>query len=110
MKRKIHIALTIEIDLDVPADKLDDFSSNLEQAIYEGEAPIEYLNKQGYNTAGIQHMEADVRDEPVCRICGCTEHNACVDEKDGHTCDWSEDDLCSFCVGREESSDDDLPF
>jgi hypothetical protein len=35
-----------------------------------------------------------VRDQ-YCRICGCTEDNAC----DGG-CFWIEDDLCSACVSR----------
>ena len=30
-----------------------------------------------------------------CRVCGCTEHNAC----DGG-CSWVEEDLCSSCAGR----------
>ena len=30
-----------------------------------------------------------------CRVCGCTEHNAC----DGG-CSWVEEDLCSACVGE----------
>ncbi|WP_285905134.1 phage Gp37/Gp68 family protein [Pseudodesulfovibrio pelocollis] len=31
----------------------------------------------------------------ACRVCGCTEHNAC-DER----CWWVEEDLCSSCVGK----------
>lgn len=33
--------------------------------------------------------------EDVCRVCGCTQHNAC---KGG--CYWVEPDLCSKCVGE----------
>ena len=33
---------------------------------------------------------------PACRVCGCTEHNACPDG-----CWWIEDDLCSNCEGLE---------
>lgn len=38
---------------------------------------------------------------PVCRICGCTEHTACVDDK-GVGCSWVADPLgpgplCSSC-------------
>lgn len=36
----------------------------------------------------------EVDDGPACRICGCTENNAC----DGG-CSWAEDNLCSACVG-----------
>ncbi|MEA4895782.1 MAG: hypothetical protein VB064_11040 [Oscillospiraceae bacterium] len=34
-----------------------------------------------------------VRTEPVCRVCGCTEDNACP----GGCC-WVEPDLCSTCA------------
>ena len=34
-------------------------------------------------------------DEQKCRICGCTENNACEGG-----CYWVEDDLCSKCVGK----------
>ena len=33
---------------------------------------------------------------PACRVCGCTEHNACPDG-----CWWIEEDLCSNCEGLE---------
>lgn len=43
-------------------------------------------------------IKETVEEERVCRVCGCTEHNACV-ERDGHdNCYWIEDDLCSACV------------
>ncbi len=32
-----------------------------------------------------------------CRICGCTEDNACVDPC-GQTCYWAGPGLCSFCA------------
>ena len=31
---------------------------------------------------------------PICRVCGCSEHDAC----DGG-CAWAEPDLCTACVG-----------
>ena len=31
---------------------------------------------------------------PACRVCGCTQNNACPDG-----CWWVEPDLCSSCVG-----------
>lgn len=34
--------------------------------------------------------------EAVCRVCGCTEGNAC-----GDGCYWVEDDLCSSCAEAE---------
>lgn len=33
--------------------------------------------------------------EKKCRVCGCTEDNACMTE--GVPCSWVEDDLCSAC-------------
>ena len=43
-------------------------------------------------------------EERVCRICGCTEDNACEGG-----CSWVEEDLCSACVDAEGNSvsDDD---
>lgn len=36
-------------------------------------------------------------EEPTCRVCGCTEDNACPGG-----CYWVEPDLCSQCVGKEK--------
>jgi len=36
--------------------------------------------------------------EQVCRVCGCTEDNACPGG-----CSWVEPDLCSRCVESEEA-------
>ncbi|MDD5081747.1 MAG: hypothetical protein PHU08_00095 [Dehalococcoidales bacterium] len=43
--------------------------------------------------------------EPVrrCRVCGCTENNACIDRRTGEPCHWVEADLCSNCVEGESS-------
>ena len=38
-----------------------------------------------------KHFE--LRDEPKCRICGCTQNNACEGG-----CYWVEEDLCSKCA------------
>lgn len=35
--------------------------------------------------------------EPSCRLCGCTEHNACVDDERG-ACSWAAPDICSHCA------------
>lgn len=37
--------------------------------------------------------------EPACRVCGCTEFNACVGAF-GEGCHWVEKDLCSACAPR----------
>lgn len=35
----------------------------------------------------------------ICRACGCTELDACLD-KGGHGCSWVENDFCSSCAER----------
>jgi hypothetical protein len=35
--------------------------------------------------------------DQICRVCGCTDDNACEDG-----CSWAEKDLCSSCVGKEK--------
>lgn len=37
-------------------------------------------------------------EERKCRVCGCTEYNACEG-----ACYWVTEDLCSACVGKEYS-------
>jgi hypothetical protein len=51
-------------------------------------------------TRGRKGYRTLTRDEPACRVCNCTEHNAC-DEG----CSWVEVEnesppLCSACSGR----------
>jgi hypothetical protein len=38
-----------------------------------------------------------------CRVCGCTNSDACWDYEAGTPCSWVEADLCSACVGRERT-------
>lgn len=33
----------------------------------------------------------------TCRMCGCTDHEACYDEERG-ACHWHEAELCSHCA------------
>lgn len=33
-----------------------------------------------------------------CRICGCTDLNACWDALVDEPCHWAEEDLCSVCA------------
>lgn len=42
-----------------------------------------------------------VRTEPVCRVCGCTEDNACPGG-----CYWVEPDLCSACAQLERADNE----
>ena len=50
------------------------------------------------NTCGGFRASLVDKDERVCRVCGCTEYNACVDDNGENPCHWVEDDLCSACV------------
>ncbi len=34
----------------------------------------------------------------VCRACGCSERDACIDAATGFACSWADADLCSHCV------------
>jgi len=36
-----------------------------------------------------------------CRVCGCSEDNACIDPDTGEPCYWVEPDLCSACATGE---------
>lgn len=40
-----------------------------------------------------EYIAERVSGEPVCRVCGCTQYNACPGG-----CFWVEDDLCSRCA------------
>ena len=44
-------------------------------------------------------MASPSRVSGVCRICGCRENSACVDEASGERCSWADATrtLCSFC-------------
>lgn len=46
-----------------------------------------------------EYLLSCVENEGICRICGCTNDNAC----DGG-CSWVEDDLCSSCVVKENDA------
>jgi hypothetical protein len=37
----------------------------------------------------------------TCRICGCSNNNACSDQETG-TCWWVQESLCSACATKEE--------
>lgn len=45
-------------------------------------------------------LEVDSLEMPRCRICGCTDDNACPGG-----CSWAEDDLCSECVETDRLQD-----
>ena len=54
-------------------------------------------SKTNKRTKKTKSEEIQTSNKRSCRICGCTDDNACVDEETGETCTWVEDDLCSNC-------------
>jgi hypothetical protein len=42
-------------------------------------------------------MTPEIDAQRACRVCGCTEFDACVDVL-GRACYWVERDLCSGCA------------
>ncbi len=55
-------------------------------------------NKTNKKPKKTKSEEIQTSNKRSCRICGCTDDNACVDEETGETCTWVEDDLCSNCA------------
>ncbi len=52
----------------------------------------------------LQPSESLAFNERKCRVCGCTQEKACLDE--GRVpCHWIAEDLCSSCVGKEGDTD-----
>lgn len=48
--------------------------------------------------AGCVLFDWDALDEPRCRVCGCTEDNACPSAGDpDRACGWAEHGLCTEC-------------
>lgn len=43
----------------------------------------------------------DAQNAPVCRKCGCTEWDACIDEQSEKPCQWAGEDLCSSCASKQ---------
>lgn len=52
--------------------------------------------------------------EPRCRVCGCTENDACAPDATGNTCAWEQgpdaNPLCSRCVGKKAPTPDQARF
>lgn len=41
----------------------------------------------------------------VCKHCGCSDLNACVEPETGTTCRWVLPNVCSFCAEVDETAD-----
>ncbi len=37
-------------------------------------------------------------DGRICKTCGCSEYDACIDEVTGQPCGWAKPGLCTACV------------
>lgn len=54
------------------------------------------------NAVSLEEIESpNAGNVRACRVCGCTEGNACVDDRTRQPCHWVARDLCSACVGLE---------
>lgn len=54
-------------------------------------------------------------DGPACRVCACTQHNACLQGSGALTCSWVKTDptdapnhLCSACSGTHDDAEEAL--
>lgn len=50
-----------------------------------------------YGLSDAEQVHGEGSEVNTCRICGCTDADACVDD-DGWPCSWVEPDLCSSCL------------
>lgn len=46
-----------------------------------------------------KYIARKAAEEAVCRVCGCTQHNACPER-----CHWVEEDLCSACDRKKQAN------
>lgn len=92
--RQVH---RIEV---LPGGKIDD--------LYRADKLLEYYFTDlrevtdGVVLADLNNFKRDGHgDTGTCKLCGCTENDACLDS-DGIGCFWVEDDLCSECGTPEQ--------
>lgn len=73
----------------------DDLRHELREFYYDDEGPPFGELDECAKEAGVEFPVVDLSagTERVCRVCGCTEFNACPGG-----CSWVEIDLCSACV------------
>lgn len=64
----------------------------------DGSLPEGWIKKEFEQGSMFICPEPNCHSAQVCRVCGCTEYNAC--ETDDGPCDWVEPDLCSACVNE----------
>jgi len=86
-----------------PNEKLSKLYSHIVQLGYEMSddeiALLDGTHKLFYKPP--EKKKTDPKEEQKCRVCGCTENNACPGG-----CSWVEDDLCSACVDQEPGDED----
>lgn len=54
--------------------------------------------------ADIHFFRADLPHPRLCRVCGCSELDACLDHRRSTACHWIDLDLCSGCVTQSRSA------
>lgn len=70
--------------------RLDSAPGRAESECRSGTATLGSADRRGGRTAS------------CCRRCGCTQYNACEDERLMDSCSWVEKDLCSACLTASE--------
>lgn len=73
------------------------FCGRIDEAKEDGSLPDGW--KKVTYKEGERFACPDCTDVAFCRVCGCSENDAC--ETGEGPCSWVEPDLCSACVGKE---------
>lgn len=73
----------------------------------EIEALADYWDRTLTHTIGVLlRCGLDVAvSEMVCRDCGCTVRDDCIDDNTGDACSWAGEDLCTACASRQVTND-----
>ena len=87
----------VELDLSEPmhlqiAALVSMLQREQNDATAEVDAVLESLGLQLGDSGGLEPATRQ------CRLCGCTDTNACATAPFGDPCHWVEDDLCSGCA------------
>ena len=72
----------------------DAFSQTVKQALVDKKPGFAGITRhEGDRTTTIAYFDIPQQ----CRVCGCTQNEACYDEIADASCHWVSDDLCSAC-------------
>ena len=85
----------------VHVDTYDETCSRCRRPIADADVPLLlWLPPEGRNMLAYCERCNGFEVVPHCRVCGCWDCDACVDDDD-EPCGWAEDDLCTACAGKE---------